>query len=336
MPLTADARALGPGLAVAAGGATAALALAVAVPALPWLSWCVLLGVAVGQLPAARRLLDGPARAGTALASRGLLRIGIVLLGFSVSIPTLLSIGWAGFAGTVLLVVATLAVTVALAALARLPRTEGLLLAAGFSICGASAVAAMGAAIGAKTREQATPVALVTLCGTASIGLLPLLWHPLGLDAAQFGRWVGASVHDVGQVVATAQLAGQAALALALVVKLNRVVLLAPVVAVAGAVHRRRHRRSPAPAGPRPPVVPLFVAGFLAALVVGSVVPLPAAVLTGIATAQSALFALALFCLGAAVRLRELLTQQWRALLVALGAWAFVASAGYLLVRVLT
>jgi uncharacterized membrane protein YadS len=60
--------------------------------------------------------------------------------------------------------------------------------------------------------DVVTSVALVTLCGTLAIILLPLLHHPLGLTDLQFGRWVGASVHDVGQVVATAQTAGPNAL----------------------------------------------------------------------------------------------------------------------------
>ena len=56
--------------------------------------------------------------------------------------------------------------------------------------------------------DTVLPVALVTLCGTLAIGVLPLLMHPLQLSPEVFGAWTGASVHDVGQVVATAQTAG--------------------------------------------------------------------------------------------------------------------------------
>ncbi|MGO3886890.1 MAG: YeiH family protein [Mycetocola sp.] len=334
---------LAPGLGLAAGGAALAWLASLALPSIPWLSWCVLLGLATGQIPAVRRVFDGRASAGMSLVSKRFLRIGVVLLGFSLSVPQLLSIGWAGFAGTLALVLATFGVTLLLARWLGLSRTGGTLLAAGFSICGASAIAAMSAAIGAKPKDQTTPIALVTLCGTASIGLLPLLWHPLGLDASGFGRWVGASVHDVGQVVATAQIAGTAALALALVVKLNRVILLAPLVAVTAAVQRRADARDGAGAdtvtgtqGRRPPIVPLFVAGFLAALAVRSVLPLPGPLLDGIATLQAVLFALALFCIGAAVKLRSLLVTEWRSVVVALGSWLFIASAGYALVQLLS
>ncbi|MFD1572659.1 putative sulfate exporter family transporter [Agromyces cerinus subsp. nitratus] len=107
-------------------------------------------------------------------------------------------------------------------------------------MCGASAIGAMGAAVRARDEEQAVPVALVTLCGTLAIAVLPALWHPLGLSNVQFGHWVGAGVHDVGQVVATAQIAGTAALAVAVVVKLTGVLMLAPMVAITAAVERRR------------------------------------------------------------------------------------------------
>ena len=66
----------------------------------------------------------------------------------------------------------------------------------------------MSSVTGSKESEQATPIALVTLCGTLAIALLPALRPVFGLDAEQFGMWTGASVHDVGEVVATAQIAG--------------------------------------------------------------------------------------------------------------------------------
>ncbi len=91
-------------------------------------------------------------------------------------------------------------------------------------------------------RDTVVPIALVTLCGTLAIGVLPLLQVPLGLNSVQFGHW-GASVHDVGQVVATAQTAGPAALAGALLIKLTRVLMLAPMVSGVSLAKRYAHRR---------------------------------------------------------------------------------------------
>ena len=314
-----------PGLALALGAAGIAWGLHLLVPAVPLLTAAVVLGIVVGQIPAVRPALTGRFAPGLSLSSRRLMRIGIVLLGLKLSLSDLASLGWVTLLATIGIVVLGFVGTFAIGRLFGLPGHEPLLIAAGFSICGASAIGAMSGVAKPKDEEAATAVALVTLCGTAAIFVLPLLWHPLGLDAQQFGQWVGGGVHDVGQVVATAQIAGPAALAVALVVKLTRVLMLAPMVAVAAVVERRRHVAGD-PSVARPPIVPLFVAGFLAAVLLRSFVPLPPVVLDTADTIQTVLLAMAFFALGAAVRLRSLVGTGWRALATGLTSWVLIGA----------
>jgi uncharacterized integral membrane protein (TIGR00698 family) len=315
-----------PGLVVAASAALVSWLVHLAVPAVPILTAAVALGIVVGQVPALRPALDGALRPGLRLAARGLLRLGIVLLGLKLSLVDIASLGWLTIVTTVAVVVLTFAGTIGLGRAMGLTGHQPLLVASGFSICGASAIGAMGAAVRARHEEQAVPVALVTLCGTLAIAVLPVLWHPLGLSATGFGHWVGAGVHDVGQVVATAQLAGTAALAVAVVVKLTRVLMLAPMVAITAAIERRRATDA---SGPRPAIVPLFVVGFLAAVLLNSFVPLPESVLAGADLIQTALLATALFALGASIRLAELARTGWRALVTGLVSWALIAVLAY-------
>lgn len=317
------------GLAVAAVAALVAWGISAAVPAIPLLTASVALGILVAQLPVARPALAGPLRPGLSVAAKRCMRLGIVLLGLKLSLLDIAALGWVAIVGVITVLLLTFAATLGLGRLFRLPGRQPVLIAAGFSICGASAIGAMSHATGSDDEEAATPVALVTLCGTLAIAVLPLLWQPLGFTALEFGHWVGASVHDVGQVVATAQIAGSAALAVAIVVKLTRVLMLAPMVAATTLVMRRRA----AAAGEalddgakRPPIVPLFVAGFLAAMLLRSFTEIPDAVLVAADTVQTALLAMALFGLGAAVRIGPLLRTGWRALLVALLSWALVAA----------
>lgn len=317
-------RRLGPGVAACAVAAMIAALLHATVPAVPMLTAAVALGILVAQLPAARPLLSGALAPGLKFSSRSLMRTGIVLLGLKLSLIDIAALGWGAILVVVAIVLTTFGLTWALGRALRLPGQEPLLLAAGFSICGASAIGAMAGATRAKEQEQATPVALVTLCGTLAIAVLPALQQPLGLSDVQFGHWVGASVHDVGQVVATAQVAGASALAVAVVVKLTRVVMLAPMVAVAAAVTRRGGGTG----GTRPAIVPLFVVGFLAAVLLRTLLPLPEGLLAAADTAQTWLLAAALFALGSAVRVRALVTTGWRALLVALVSWAAIAAMG--------
>ena len=324
-----------PGFGVAALAALLAWGIHLLVPAVPLLTAAVALGIIVAQIPAARPALTGVLAPGLSLASKRLMRLGIVLLGLKLSVFDIASLGWVTIASTVAVVLLTFAGTYWLGRWFKLPGHQPLLIATGFSICGASAIGAMSGVVKAKDEETATPVALVTLCGTLAIGVLPLLWHPLGLSSLQFGHWVGAGVHDVGQVVATAQIAGSAALAVAIVVKLTRVLMLAPIVAVASVVEHRRHTialangTTTATASKRPPIVPLFVAGFIAAVLIRSFVPLPEVVLDAADTLQTALLAMALFGLGSSVRLGALVKTGGRALGVGLLSWVMIAALAY-------
>ena len=322
-----------PGVLAAAAAALLAWGVHLLTPAVPLLTLAVLLGVIVGQLPPARLALEGALQGGLAVASKGFMRVGIVLLGLGLSLVDIRELGWVTIVSTVAIVLLTFAGTLGLGRWFGLPGHQPLLIATGFSVCGASAIGAMSGVVRARDSDTATPVALVTLFGTLAIGVLPLLWHPLGLSSAQFGHWVGAGVHDVGQVVATAQIAGPAALAVAVVVKLTRVLMLAPLVAAVSLVERRRSLTAEPPRSPTP-LIPAFVAGFLVLVVVRTLLPVPVLVLDVAATVHTALLAMALFALGSNVRLGELLRTGGRALLVGLLSWTLIAALAFGAVQV--
>jgi len=327
-----------------AGLVTAAPALAIAflvhsvVPALPAMTLAVVLGLLAANLPGTAVWVAGRARPGLDFSGKHFMRGGIVLLGLKVSVMDVLGLGWLALLLIAGVVLASFAGTYGIARLFRLPADTSLLVATGFSICGASAIGAMAAVRRIRHTDTVLPVALVTLCGTLAIGVLPLLVHPLQLSPLAFGAWTGASVHDVGQVVATAQTAGSAALGIAVIVKLTRVLLLAPVVAAAGIQHRHSAARAAAalpdpplqghPGSRLPPVVPLFVLGFVAMVALRSTGWLPAGILEAGAVLQDILLGAALFGLGSAVRIRTLLHTGARALLAALASWLLIALLG--------
>jgi len=316
-----------PGLAVAAGGLALAFVVHALVPALPILTLCVLFGLVLGQIPRAQTALDGPLKPGLALSSRRLLRIGVVLLGLKLSLVDIVDLGAPMLIAVVVVVLLTFFGTLLMGRLAKLPGDQPLLLAAGFAICGVSAIGAMAAVTRSKQSEIALPAALVTLCGSLAIAVLPLLHGPLGFTDLRFGAWVGASVHDVGQVVAVAQTAGASALALAIAVKLTRVLLLAPLVAGVGVYRRvRAVDETDAASGARPPIVPLFVLGFLAAMLVRTYLPVPDGVLLAADLVQTVLFGLALVALGSSIRVVSLVRTSGRSLLVGLASWVLVAA----------
>ena len=216
-------------------------------------------------------------------------------------------------------------------------RDASLLIATGFSICGAAAVAAMSGVTKSKDEDVATAVTLVTLYGSIAMFGLPLLRSDVGLDVHEYGLWVGTSVHEVAQVVAAGAIAGEAALVTAVVVKLGRVVLLAPLVAAVGVARRDVHPSDVPRAGTRrPSVVPLFVVGFLVAVAVRSTGVLPDGVISGATTLTTVLLAAAMFGLGTGVHLPTLARTGGRALLLGAASTlvaAGVALAGIVLIR---
>lgn len=346
-------RVLLPGLGLGGLGVAGAWTVHLAVPGVPMLTVAVVLGILAAHLPGTRGVVRGGGRAGLSFAGKRLMRLGVVLLGLKLSLDDVLGLGWASVAMVCGVVAATFFGTWWLGRRMGLRGDQPLLVATGYAICGASAIGAVSEVSDSDERDVATSVALVTLCGTLAIAVLPLLQHPLGLSDARFGRWVGASVHDVGQVVAAAQTAGPSALGEAVLVKLMRVALLAPLVAaVAISVRARRARGAQqaeqaqpaqssarlglgeeagrtAPATRRPPLVPLFVLGFLAMVAVRSTDRLPSAALDTAATAQELLLAAALFGLGSAVHLPSLARTGGRVAALGLCAWVVVAGVGY-------
>ncbi|MEU5272017.1 putative sulfate exporter family transporter [Streptomyces hygroscopicus] len=379
------------GLGLAAAGVAAAWTIHRLFPAVPLLTAAVVLGIVAAHLPGARGLVRGVCRAGLSFAGKRLMRLGIVLLGLKLSLDDVLGLGWATVAMVLGVVAATFCGTWWLGRRMGLRGDQPLLIATGYSICGASAIGAVSEVSDSDERDVATSVALVTLCGTLAIAVLPLFQHPLGLDDAAFGRWVGASVHDVGQVVATAQAAGPAALGDAVLVKLVRVALLAPLVAALATAVRVRPKGAratgteadgseaegaratepraegtraaeprateprveearaaepratePRAVGARaegataegatrrrPPLVPLFVLGFLAMTALRSTGILATAALDAAATAQELLLAAALFGLGSAVHLPSLSRTGTRVAALGLCAWVVIAGASY-------
>jgi uncharacterized integral membrane protein (TIGR00698 family) len=279
---------------VALAGAAVALVVNYFAPVLSALTVAVLIGVLV------------PIRADLHVATRKFLRTGVVLLGLQLSLAQVTSLGF----GTILAVVITVSAgffgTLALARWIGVSTGLGLMVATGFSICGASAIVAMDSVARTDKEDVAASVTLVTLYGSAAIALVPLIGSGLGSEF--LGKWAGLSVHEVAQVVAAASPAGAAAVGVAVVVKLTRVVLLAPIVAGVGFLKKQD--------GPKPPIVPLFVVGFLAMVVVRTTGLLPAAVLDGAKLTTTVLLAAAMFGLGTTVRPGKVLKAGRKGLLL--------------------
>lgn len=310
-----------PGLGLAAAGGGLALLVHAAAPALSATLVAILAGIAVAACGGAR----ATTRPGLAVASRRVLRVGVALLGLQVVLPELVALGWAMLLVIAGVVVLGIAGTLALAARLGVPPERALLVACGFSICGAAAVAAVEGVRESKDEDVAAAVSLVVVFGSIAMLLLPLGALAAGFGPLAAGAWAGASIQEVGQVVVAGGLVNGVALQVAVAVKLGRVLMLAPVLAV---ISWRERRAAADAVVRRPPLVPAFVLVFVALAVVRVVVPVPAAALDAADLVQSAALAMAMFALGCGVDLGALRRTGAPLLGLAAGATVLVALLG--------
>lgn len=300
----------------------------------------LVIAVVLGALTSNLGWLPENCRVGLGFAARNLLRLGIVLLGLQLSFSQVRELGAPGLALVIVVVAATFVGTQWLGKKMGLSPGLSLLVATGFSICGASAIAAMRPVSDADDDDMAYAIALVTICGTLAIFLLPAIGELIGFSGAQFGSWVGASVHDVAQTVATAASGNDDAQDAAIVVKLTRVMLLAPLVAAVSFTRRQKLNRtiatdSKTQKAKLPPIVPLFVVGFIAAISINSSFNLPSEFLSNVKWLEKSLLACALVGLGAGVDARKLRRVGTRPLALGLISWILIATLSALGVAVL-
>jgi len=283
------------------------------------------IAVGFGILGATFGRIEKVFQPGFKFAAKKVLRAGIVVLGFRLSFDEVRSLGWSALLAVVVVVAATFFGTQWLARRLGLRPSLGLLMATGYSICGASAIAAVEPFADADDEELAYSIALVTLCGTLAIAVLPTLGTLLHLPDGQFGAWVGASVHDVGQVVAAASTHGDVSLRQATIVKLTRVAMLAPLLAGVALSARRRLDPQRLASAKRPPLLPLFIVLFLAAVAVRSTGWLSSSTLGHLKDLETILLGMGLVGLGSNVDLRKLRAVGGRPLALGLASWALVA-----------
>lgn len=287
----------------------------------------LLLALIAGALVANSGWRESSLLDGHATATRLLLRVGVVLLGLRLPLQDIASIGVRGILVIAATVLTTYTFTRLVGARMRLDGRFVTLLATGFAICGAAAIAAVNDAVRARQRDVALAIALVTVFGSAMILALPWAAAGMGLSDTQAAIWAGASIHEVAQVVAAASLLGTSAIAVATTIKLGRVALLAPtyMLAVHGSTDARRSV----------PLVPWFVVGFALMVAVRSTGVLPPTALSIANVVTTTLLAAAMFGLGLGFRLRDLWPIPTQALILASVSTLIAAGSSLTLIAVL-
>ena len=274
------------------------------------------------------------ARPGVTFSLRRLLRIGIILLGFQLTITEVIEVGGRGILIIAATLVATFAFTVWIGRLLGVDRKLAQLIAAGTSICGASAVIATNTVTDAHDEDVAYAVACVTVFGSVAMFTYPLLPALLHLNPHAFGLWTGASVHEIAQVVAASFQGGKTAGEFGTIAKLSRVMLLAPTVITLGLMRNAANQDQEVSAAARPPM-PWFVLGFVALVGLNSVIAIPAADKIWIAAVTTFLLAVGLAAMGLETDIRKLTARGFRPALLGALAFLFIASFSLALIKLI-
>lgn len=262
----------------------------------------ILLGTVVGNAIGTKPWLAP----GVRLSAKTLLDIAVALLGASLSIQSLETLGLAAFLIIVAFVFVSLGVIFMIGRLLGLGRRLAMLIAVGNSICGNSAIAAAAPIIGATEDEIAASISLTALLGVIAVLVLPTAVYVFGMSVHRYALFSGLAVYAVPQVIAAAAPFGTGAVTLATFVKLARVLLLGPLTLFLSLLAPHFERSAEASgrgSGTGRLLLPWFIIAFLALAVLRWTGVLPPPVISACSIASTFLAIVAMAGLGLGVRL---------------------------------
>lgn len=288
----------------------------VALCLLPWITPTIaltagaLLGLTLGDPYAAR----------SARASKALLKASVVGLGFGMSLPAVLAVGRTGLWATTLGISFALVVGLLLGRLLRVERVTAMLISGGTAICGGSAIAALGPALGAGAEAMGVSLATIFILNGVALYLFPVIGHALHLSQGQFALWAAIAIHDTSSVVGAAAIYGREALAQATVLKLTRALWIVPL-ALAAAAWRRRTEGG----GAVKVAIPWFIALFALASAVRALWPAGEPLYGALVSIARQGLVLTLFLIGAGLSRATLRAVGVRPLVQGVLLWVAVA-----------
>ena len=235
--------------------------------------------------------------------SKKILKAAIVLLGASLSVSTIMSVGKMTF----FVMLFTFAMCFGGGYFIR--RLFGLnwklsnLISAGTGICGGSAVAAIAPVIDADDKDIAFAMSSTFIFDMVMVALYPLMGKALGMSDIAYGIWAGTSVNDTASVVASGYAFSEAAGDFATMVKLTRTIAIIPTVLVFAWIGTRIKQKEMKTSGDDQKVnllkiIPWFIGGFLLLAILNSIGVIPGAMSSLMKTASKFLMVTALAAIG--------------------------------------
>jgi uncharacterized integral membrane protein (TIGR00698 family) len=264
---------------------------------------------------------------GILFSQQKLLRLGIILYGLRVTVQDLFHLGPRALVLDLTVITCILLIGYKFGTqVLKMDPDTALLVSVGSGICGAAAVLAADRVIESESHKVGVAVATVTIFGTLSMFLYPALFPLAKLTERQFGVYTGATVHEVAQVVAAGRAVSGVVGDTAVVTKMLRVLLLAPVLFIVG-----RLRGKNANGELQNISFPWFVVWFLSVIVLQSFSVVPGTVRADLIDFDTVLLGSAMFALGVTTRWTHLLQAGARPILLGATLFVCLVGGGYLL-----
>ncbi|MEB3359008.1 MAG: YeiH family protein [Synechococcales bacterium] len=281
----------------------------------------VILGIAVRNTVG----ISATYQPGIAFSMKRILRLAVILLGLKLSLGQVMAVGLPGLGIVTLSSVSTFWLTCWLGKKLRVNPRLTQLIAAGTSICGASAVVATNAVVESSEEDMAYAISLITGLGTLAMLSYPLMSELLQLSPGAFGLWCGASIHEVAQVVAAGFQQSTTSGEIATITKLSRVLLIIPIVAVLSCQKKSQHRSSSRAGGSGSLPIPWFVLLFGAVVLCNSTGIIPAWAKSSLLVINQFFLCVSMAAMGLMTRLTSLAQIGIKPFYLAGLSWAFLS-----------
>ena len=266
----------------------------------------LLLGISLTYVP------NFPSNFFTKKIGSKLLQTGIVFLGGSISLPTVVELNSTYLPWISLFVVTTFLAVIFLGKLLGVEKKQAYLLASGTAICGGTAMAAVAPSIKAKPEDLTTTLSIVFLLNAIAVIAFPLIGDWFNLNQEQFGIWAALAIHDTASVIGAASVVGFDAVEVATTLKLARTLWIVPLVFFSALYFKSENQGS---------VFPVFIIFFVLAVVLNTTLNPSEDVLYFLRMINKTFLLAGLFCIGTQIDKDSLKNITIKPLLLALGIW---------------
>ena len=249
-------------------------------------------------------------------ASKYMLQISVVGLGFGMNLHESLQTGKEGMIFTIISVIGVMLLGVFLGKLLKINRKNSYLISSGTAICGGSAIAAVAPVIDADDNDTSLALITIFVLNAIALFIFPTIGRALDLSQQQFGTWAAIAIHDTSSVVGAGAAYGDEALKVAATIKLTRALWIIPLAFASAFVFRTKGKRAS---------IPWFIVLFVVAMLINTYFSLPQVITENMVVASKKLLTVTLFLIGCGLSVSALKKVGVKPLLLGVILWVIIS-----------